>query len=130
MSSYYLATTYWLRPFVPPLRLAVSDVLADYWLATWAAAPQATPAMFASNYGPLRGYNFDVNDFTSLLFGPEKLGDEELYLNFGLHEYYRTGPAGDELAVTFGLVLQLASSKLGGDDDPVYNMATPIPPGN
>ena len=148
ISSYYLAEQYWLpaprapqaapHDAAPAARLRpvstaatrheVPDVLARYWLRLWAELTAVTPALFATSYGPLRGYTFDVAEFLTPLRQLANFGREQLVLEFDLHEYYRPEPQGEVLAHTFGLVLRLESLKAQGGDGPFVNMASPCPP--
>ena len=150
LSSYYLADDYWPpkhQPTAAPenriaearpqpaavravTRTDVPDVLSQLWITAWNACTGATPPLFASAYGPLRGYTFEVAEFTTLLRPvPLKyLDDESLLLEFGLHEYYRSEPQGEVLVQTFGLLLKLESNKLQGGGDPYVNMGQPCPP--
>ena len=149
LSSYYLADEYWLpkrkltaapentvaearpQPTVRALtRTDVPDVLSQLWINAWDAITVATPPLFATTYGPLRGYTFEVAEFiTPLRPVPLKyLNDEYLLLEFGLHEYYRSEPQGEVLVQTFGLLLKLESNKLQGGGDPYVNMGQPCPP--
>ncbi len=150
ISSYYVAEEYWLpkqrKPAAAPAttvaaarpqpamraltRTDVPDVLSQLWLNAWGAVTVATPPLFATTYGPLRGYTFELAEFTTLL-RPVNLSDldnESLMLEFGLHEYYRSEPQGEVLVQTFGLLLKLESNKLAGGSDPHVNMAKPCPP--
>jgi len=99
-------------------------------MAAWAAITVATPPLFATTYGPLRGYTYEVNEFIIPLRPvPFKyLDDESLLLEFGLHEYYRSEPQGEALVQTFGLLLKLESNKMQVGDDPSVNMGSPCPP--
>lgn len=143
ISSYYLAADYPLPPTdadqpgpadqAATLALgALPGVLARTWRQLWRQAPQVVPALFASTYGFLRGYTFAVSDFVAALAGVQSADTGSLVVLFGLHEYYRPDPvAGDVLAQTFGLILQLRDAtkdQLGGDGDPFYDMSAPCPP--
>ena len=146
ISSYYLAEQYWLpatptkapnvmtpaaslRPVIgATTRREVPDVLARYWLRLWAAVTQVTPALFATSYGPLRGYTFEVAEFMTPLRQLADFGHEKLVLEFDLHEFYRTEPQGEVLVHIFGLVLRLESLRVQGGDGPFVNMGAPCPP--
>lgn len=142
-SSYYLAADYQLPtgdadqpgPADQPAALALGatpGVLARTWRRLWQQEGPLTLALFASAYGYLRGYTFAASDFVALLAGVQTDDQGSLVLHFGLHEYYRPDPvAGDVLAHTFGLVLQLRNAlkdQVGGGSDPYYDMAAPCPP--
>lgn len=144
-SSYYLAAAYPLPaadadqpgPADQPAALALGatpGVLARTWRRLWRQEGPLTPALFASGYGYLRGYTFAASDFVAALAGVQTDDQGSLVVHFGLHEYYRPDPAaGDVLARTFGLILQLRNAlkdQVGGDDggDPFYDMAAPCPP--
>ena len=147
ISSYYLAEQYWLpatrskaapnnsapaaslRPVIMgATRTEVPDVLARHWLRLWAELTQVTPALFATSYGPLRGYTFEVAEFMTPLRQLSDFGHEKLVLEFDLHEYYRTEPQGEVLVHTFGLVLRLESLRVQGVSGPFINMGQPCPP--
>ena len=150
LSSYYLADEYWLTKSSPKpvlkktaaaariqptavrtfTRTDVPDVLSQLWMAAWAAITVATPPLFATTYGPLRGYTYEVNEFIIPLrpVSFKYLDDESLLLEFGLHEYYRSEPQGEALVQTFGLLLKLESNKMQVGDDPSVNMGSPCPP--
>lgn len=173
ISSYYLADEYWkpASPHVAPLhndehapirrrdlsatpaKTEVPEVLARYWLRAWAAVKQATPALFATPYGPLRGYTFELNDFILPLRQVTRLSEGKLLVDFDLHEYYRakslsaasaktsaltnepaqnesqrTEPQDDELVKTFGLMLRLEASQEQAGDGAVYDISAPCPP--
>ena len=76
VSSVYLANEYSTALAAPAPALAaqpkngpsspneVANVLVNHWLQNW-TANAATPAMFATPYGTLRGYSFEVGDFMS-----------------------------------------------------------------
>ena len=161
LSSYYLAHEYWKQPAQPyaaaaadaaeasaaasarpqpvpavaPARTEVPSVLASFWLNRWGALTQVAPALFATTYGPLRGYTYGVDEFVFPLrqlgnSNWEALKHENLLLEFDLHEYYRTEPQGEVLVHTFGMLLRLASIKLsaGTGGGGGVNMGGPCPP--
>ena len=112
----------------------VSSALARRWLTNWADAPAVLPAYFASPYGPLRGYTFELSEFAAVFHHLRKLDNKRLRVAFVLHDFYQPDPAGgDRLAQTFALALQLdRQGKTGegvtGGDDPILDMAQPCPP--
>lgn len=131
VSSYYQAAAY--QPAAPGEGLtgAVPNLLVQRWRQLWQQAAQVEPAMFAGAYGPLRGYTFELDDFVTALTTATSPDRGQLVLYFGLHEYYRPDPAaGDLLAQTFGLILQLrgAGQDQAGGGDPFYDMSAPCPP--
>lgn len=148
LSSYYVADEYWTptasRPEVQPeaqLRVAVTahsrkevpGVLATLWLKGWQGLKttrEITPALFASSYGPLRGYTYEVDEFVHLLRALTQLKNESVQLVFDLHEYYRPlPPQGDVLVRTFGLLLNVKNAKNeGGAEGTFVNMSAPCPP--
>lgn len=128
LSAYYLAEAE-AAPDTQQLHATqVPHDLVKTWLHHWTAATAVTPALFATGYGPLQGYTFEVGDFLEPLFAAQPFGDQTLRISFGLHEYY---PAEGPLAQTFGLVLRLHDpKKLEGDGagDPFFDMSMPCPP--
>ena len=149
LSSYYLADDYWVpkrKPTAAPqttvaearpqpalralTRTDVPDVLSQLWIKAWSAIKVATPPLFATTYGPLRGYTFELAEFTTplRLAYLSTLDADSLLLEFCLHEYYRSEPQGEVLVQTFGLLIKLESNKLQGGNDPYVNMAYPCPP--
>jgi hypothetical protein len=103
-------------------------VLAKQWLQTWTDAPKVLRTMFDSNItdASLQGYTFEIGDFLAMLFDLPQVAGETLPVLFGLHEYYRPGPQGDDvLAQTFGLVLRRTSA---GETATFYDMTSPCPP--
>ena len=159
VSSYYVpeATYTDTIPFTAPTRpgqLAVHKnqvhyVLAERWRQNWAArqgqtnSPDILHDLFETHYGPLRGYTYELSDFTALfqLLKVLKATHDEsvLRISFVLHDYYQPDPStsGDELTNTFALVLQIQRSSSQADDfysdykdgdDPITNNGTPCPP--
>lgn len=146
VSSYYLADAYWLpkqprpasSPAAKPLpvrqsriralaRYDMPNVLTDRWLAAWGKVTRVSPAFFATSYGPLRGYSYGVEEFVALLRDVELQGDENIILEFDLHDYYQSEPRGEVLVHTFGLLLWTAAGKMDDGTEGV-NMGTPCPP--
>ena len=156
VSSYYVAEPYWLLQTprrdetlaskAAPTRFGriravarydVPNVLAAFW-QQWAAVKVVVPEMFASNYGPLRGYSYGIEEFVGLLRELGSLDDEKIVLEFDLHEYYRSMPQGDQLVHTFGMLLWTEKGKMlhdanskgntGGDDPEGVNLGSPCPP--
>jgi hypothetical protein len=130
--------------------------LAGVWLTNWYCSDAAEPAMFTSNYGPLQGYTFDMEDFRDSLFyaadffaHPELAKRYEMHIAFGLHEYYSAFNQPENKKRTFGLVVRvydaheqtyqfLRKSQVAADnartaDNPeefyFYDLSTPNPPG-
>lgn len=120
--------------------------LAAEWLTNW-ADPKTVPssAMFTTNYGPLQGYVFDIEDFLDPMFLSQPFAGKVLRIGFGLHEYYALADSGEKRTQTFGLVLRIYDAKgnvlslprkkhTGGyGDDPLdttfYDLTHPYPPG-
>lgn len=154
VSSYYVADYYW-RPAQPAptpapasklnwngrvralARYDTPDVLTSLWLAAWRKLKRVSPALFATQYGPLRGYSYGVEEFVALLREIKSVEDEKVLMEFDLHEYYQTQPVGDVLVQTFGLLLWTVRGKSRSQDgesksgDPVpegLNMGGPCPP--
>lgn len=147
VSSYYVPETVYTdtdaftRPSKPSQvtihKNQVHYVLAERWRQSWANLPQVEPKFFDSHYGPLRGYTFGINEFSSIFQLLEMLGDEMLKVSFVLHDYYQPDPStgGDQLVKTFALALCLkrtdATQCDGGfqaGDDPIMNNGMPCPP--
>ena len=110
-------------------RYDVPNVLTQLWLRDWSRVKRVTPDLFATSYGPLRGYSYGVEEFTGLLRDFKVLDGNNVLLEFDLHEHCRTEPQGDMLVYTFGLLLwtELGKASNGGGPDPV-NMGVPCPP--
>jgi hypothetical protein len=132
LSAYYLPEAYWeTAATTDALGDPIPSSLAATWLANWTAVPEVTPALFATSWGPLEGYNFDVSDFVSTLFNAQSFESATAYLGFGLHEYHSPTATEAVLTRTFGLVLQLAGpgqTRLAPRDEDFFDMATPCPP--
>lgn len=118
--------------------------LISNWLNAWVTAAKAqklSPAQFATHYGPLQGYNFELGDFMDQLFtaraSPTQPGATQLRLNFGLKTYFPAYPETLTTPVqTFGLVVRLFrpyedsdGSGGGTESGPSYDVAKPYPPG-
>jgi hypothetical protein len=140
LSAYYQSDATW-QTILPQEPTAVGGLvpynLIKGWLNGWATAAttqQLRPALFATAYGPLQGYNFDLGDFLDPLFAAKTFTDQRLFIRFGLKAYY---PAYPEIlaapAQTFGLVVRLYSPSKEADSDelsgPSYDMSKPYPPG-
>ena len=108
-------------------RYDMPNVLTDRWLAAWGKVTRVSPAFFATSYGPLRGYSYGVEEFVALLRDVELQGDENIILEFDLHDYYQSEPRGEVLVHTFGLLLWTAAGKTDDGTEGV-NMGTPCPP--
>lgn len=140
LSAYYQSDATWQT--ITPQQLTAIGGLVPYnlikgWLNGWATAAttqQLRPAQFATAYGPLQGYNFDLGDFLDPLFTAKTFTDQRLFLRFGLKTYYPAYP--ENLATptqTFGLVVRLYSPNEEADgaelSGPSYDMALQVPPG-
>ena len=109
----------------------IPDPVAQGWLDNWqalfATPDDLTQALFATEYGPLRGFNYPADDFSGPL-EPLEPGDE---LIAELRVYYALHP--DE-PTDFGLVMCLGSAT----DQPLparlpvvyYDNGGIVPPGN
>ena len=126
---------------LPGAAKQVAHALAKSWLEAWAkvgraGGPPVTPDLFATPYGPLRGYTFEMADFLAPLFRVAAFGQQELRIYFGLHDYYRTEPDGqDKLVQTFSMAVRLwnpptGKEEMAGSSEPIYDMSMPIPPGH
>jgi hypothetical protein len=138
LSAYYQSDAAWQE--IAPL--ADSGGLVPYnlikgWLNAWAegaVAQQLRPALFATTYGPLQGYNFELRDFLDPLFAVKSFTDQRLFIRFGLKTYYPAYPeALAAPAQTFGLVVRLYSPSSGADgaelSGPSYDLSVQVPPG-
>ena len=143
-SGYQLSAYYLPEPYVtastsePVFDMPIPSDLAALWLANWKSAGDITPAMFATfttehKSASLEGYNFDIKDFVSALFGNQSELGQNISLGLGLHEYHSpTATSEQDLTQTFGLVLQAPAAGLGarsaGDASADFDMAAPCPP--
>lgn len=160
ISAYFLGAATW---YAPPksygesqgdthshLRAATAGPvpynLIRGWVLDWAAAAltqQLDPAMFATHYGPLSGYRFELSDFLNPLFTAGTFGSKLLQVNLGLKSYYPAYPDNPpRLAQTVGLVVRLYAGpepadpvtmmpdKDGGGEGggPSYDMGSTQPP--
>lgn len=132
LSAYYLPLPSWVDSTAP---VAVGDPvpqdLATTWLANWKATSNITPALFATQWGPLQGYNFEVKDFVSSLFAAQSFQSKEIYIGLGLHQYHTPDATDGSLTETFGLVLQLpeaGQAAVRAAADAYFDMAFPYPP--
>lgn len=129
--------------------------LAKIWLTNWTSQPVITRHLFSSDYGPLQGYSFSLDDFIDPLFYSQKFGATQvLHVGFALHEYHAAFPKHDEetLKRTFGLVLRVygttdsdemdettgekmqigryaTDASDGEPGQPFYDLSYPYPPG-
>ncbi len=104
--------------------------VAGYWVKHWQEAEQLTPAMFATKYGFLQGYNFQRGDLMDNLFNIDSQEHQQLRVDFGLHKYYaHYDNDNPQPTYTFGLVLRLVNPDASTSDTPFYDMSTPVPPG-
>jgi hypothetical protein len=161
ISAYFLGAATWYAPpksygesagdTHPHLRAATAGPvpynLIRGWVLDWAAAALAQrldPAMFATHYGPLLGYRFELSDFLNPLFTAGTFGGKLLQVNLGLKSYYPAYPdSPPRLAQTVGLVVRLYTGpepadpvtvpddKDGGGEGggPSYDMGVSSPPG-
>ncbi|QKG54328.1 hypothetical protein [Hymenobacter sp. BRD67] len=133
ISAYYLADNQ-TSSDQPPFNDQIPHDLVKAWLQNWTAAKQVTPAMFASSYGPMEGYSFDIADFMDPLFAARTYDNKEMHIGFGLHEHYPA--SGTELKQTFGLVIRIykttqTAARVQDDpsDEPFFDLSHPFPPG-
>jgi hypothetical protein len=140
LSAYYQSDATWQE--IKPAQLTEFQGLVPYnlikgWLNAWAAAAtaqQLRSTLFATSYGPLQGYNFDLGDFLDPLFAAKSFTGQRLFLRFGLKTYYPAYPEGLAApAQAFGLVVRLYSPSEETDGEelsgPSYDVAKPYPPG-
>ncbi|MGI4873110.1 MAG: hypothetical protein ACRYFX_18275 [Janthinobacterium lividum] len=107
----------------------VPHAMAKEWLDYWKAADQLTSGMFATQYGFLKGYNFERDDLMDNLFNVVAGEEQQLRVYFGLHKYYAHDHDDDPLPTyTFGLVLRLVAPDAASSSDPFYDMSAPCPP--
>ena len=109
ISAYYLGDATWYAPpksYSEPagdkhthLRAATAGPvpynLIRGWVLDWAAAALAhrlDPTMFATHYGPLAGYRFELSDFLNPLFTAGTFDSKLLQVNLGLKSYYPAYP--------------------------------------
>jgi hypothetical protein len=127
LSAYYVGASGSSAGAEPGIQ--VPHALAKSWIDRWAGVKETsvTPALFATQYGPLRGYTFQIDDFLDTLFDLTTLdGSNVLRANFGLHESYGTD---DTLQQTFGLILRTyTTAGTPTSTRPLYDMTMPCPP--
>lgn len=155
ISAYYLGTSGW-TDLVPQLKTCeplsnssaaelkglVPFDLAKSWVCNWCWAVEAQAldaAAFATSYGPLQGYDFELGDFLDPLFQMQNPEASAVRAVFGLKRYYPAYPENlEQPTSTFELVMRLYSPKgSGGNPDvlggngggPSYDQSTPNPPG-
>ncbi len=139
LSSYYVPDQFLTGPLVVAQgsagatmvhRNQIANSLGQRWARNWRDVRDVEPEFFASHYGPLRGYTFELGEFMAPFFRLDDLDGVSLRLSFVLHDYYQPSPTGDDvLAYTFALVLRLdRGEKLLDDGDPLMDTAQPCPP--
>ena len=107
----------------------VPHAMAKQWLENWTAANPLTSSMFYTQYGFLKGFNFQRDDLMANLFNVVASEQQQLRVYFGLHEYYAQDHAADpQPTYTFGLVLRLVAPEAVSSSDPFYDMSNPCPP--
>jgi hypothetical protein len=127
LSAYYVADEYWSGGNATgDTGEHIPSELAAIWLSNWQDVPDITPALFATSYGPLQGYNFDIKDFVSLLFVAQPLKDQQFRIGLSLHEYYAANGDDSTTTQTFGLVNYLHSTSAISSS--YYDMSAPCPP--
>ncbi|MDB5267441.1 MAG: hypothetical protein JWP58_481 [Hymenobacter sp.] len=146
LSAYYLPDLYYtpsaseaLETKEDNMYMPIPQSLAATWAEYWFGASDITADMFTTyttEHEPttLEGYNFDVKDFVSILFG----SGQNISLGLGLHKYHSsTATSETEFTHTFGLVLQApadaqaarVAGAVGGAARMDFDMAFPCPPG-
>ncbi|GAB3873575.1 hypothetical protein GCM10028824_25390 [Hymenobacter segetis] len=142
LSAYYLPDPYFTAStpnggLGEPIPL---DLAAD-WQKNWHDADDIKADMFISYAATsheavtLEGYNFEIKDFVSALFGSASVPGQNLSLGLGLHEYHApTATSEADLTKTFGLVLQAPAAELAARGAAAtaaraFDMAFPCPPG-
>ncbi|TDN36287.1 hypothetical protein E4631_08550 [Hymenobacter sp. UV11] len=138
LSSYYVPDQFFTDPLLvaqgggPTVvhRNQIANSLGQRWARNWQGIKDVKPEFFASHYGPLRGYTFELGEFMAPFFRLDDLAAASLRLSFVLHDYYQPSPTGDDvLTYTFALVLRLErGDKLLDGDDPLMDTAKPCPP--
>ena len=135
LSAYYLPDPYFTASTNAPqggLDEPIPLDLAADWEKNWYGAEDIKADMFISYKDAsheavtLEGYNFEIKDFVSTLFGSSPVPGQHISLALGLHEYHAPTAASEaDLTQTFGLVLQAPA---GGQATSAYDMAFPCPP--
>jgi hypothetical protein len=123
--------------------------LVQSWIGAWQNLTDISPDMFDTNYGPLQGYIFNLQDFIDPLFPSYLTSGYELRVYLGLHSYNITSANITTPDTTVGLVISvqpestprlpinylLNKNKLvsnnanDGDDSGYYDLSHPSPPG-
>jgi len=85
--------------------------LVQTWIKGWQDATDVTYDMFSTNYGPLQGYIFELNDFIDPLFPVGVTTNHELRVYFGLHSYQITSANETQSASTMGLILSVQKTE-------------------
>lgn len=125
--------------------------LVRRWITGWQDVTDIAVDMFSTNYGPLQGYIFNLDDFIDPLFPSGSTTDHELRVYFGLHSYQVTSVNDTQLATTMGLILSIQQKEalrlpvtprrykailvdsngnaLNDGDNGFYDLSHPNPPG-
>jgi hypothetical protein len=128
LSAYYVADT---PPQPQGLEAQVPHDLVKTWLNNWHQLATVTPDLFQTADGPLRGYSFELADFLEPLFRVQPFAEQQMHLNFGLHEYYSPTPVNEALTRTFGLALRIYDSNSQdalASSEPIFDVSMPCPP--
>jgi hypothetical protein len=125
--------------------------LVQTWITNWQNASDVKPELFSTNYGPLQGYIFELDDFIDPLFPSGVTENHELRVYFGLHSYQVTSANDTLSASTMGLILSVQKKEtaklpktyrrnsvllvdsngtsLTDGDDGFFDLSHPNPPG-
>lgn len=125
--------------------------LVRTWITAWQTLSDITSELFGTNYGPLQGYIFELDDFIDPLFPAGLTTNHELRVYFGLHSYQITSANDTQQASTMGLILSVQNknavqlpltyrrnvvrlldgngNSLTDGDDGFYDLSHPSPPG-
>jgi hypothetical protein len=152
LSSYYLPTYATTEHDLPVeakggtkkrYKNQLSNSLVNNWLTNWSDYGKGDAAYFASPYGPLLAYTFEVSEFVAMFFRlhSQRVNSSWLELSFVLHAYWRSmpieAPTHEEKVSTFGLVIRLKRPTPddpndlpggGTGDDAILDMGKPSPP--
>ena len=124
--------------------------LVHTWLQDWQTLTDVSPEMFGTNYGPLQGYIFNLEDFVDPLFPGHLTTGYELRVYLGLHSYNISVANKTQPDTTVGLIISVqpitttrlpvnylrnktASANNDGnardEDNGYYDLSNPNPPG-
>jgi len=157
ISAYYAGTTGAMVPAAMPV---VPDTpgtngelpvdLVHTWLRDWQNLTDVSPDMFGTNYGPLQGYIFNLEDFIDPLFPGHLTTGYELRVYLGLHSYNVTLANKTQPDTTVGLIISVqpiytdklpvnylrnrntsqgTTGNANNEDSGFYDLSNPNPPG-